>query len=84
MEVRLKPETESLLKEQAALSGCAPEDIVEDVIATYLSDLAELRTELDRRYHEVKSSAVQPVDGEQFFENLRLREQELLSRRAKR
>jgi hypothetical protein len=84
MEFRLKPETESLLKEQSALSGRAPEEIVEDVISGYLSDLAELRAELDRRCDEVKSGAVKPVDGEAFFESLRLREQELLSKRLKK
>jgi hypothetical protein len=35
---------------------------------------ASLRQTLDRRYDELKSGRVKPVDGEAFFEILRQRE----------
>ena len=36
------------------------------------------RSMLDRRYDDLESGRVQPIDGEVFFENLRKREDELL------
>jgi predicted transcriptional regulator len=81
MEVHFKPETESRLAELASKSGRAPEDLVEDALAGYLAEVAEIREMLDGRYDEVKSGRVKAVDGEAFFENLRQRENELLAKR---
>jgi predicted DNA-binding protein len=81
MEVRLKPETESRLNELASQSGRPADELVEDAMAGYLSEVAEVRNMLDSRYDEVKSGRVKPIDGETFFEGLRQREDELLKRR---
>ncbi len=35
---------------------------------------------LDSRYDDLKSGKVKPIDGEEFFENLRRREDELLKK----
>src|SRR5579863_4372937 len=64
MVVHLKPETESRLRELAASTGRAPEDLVEDAMVGYLAELAELRDTLDSRYDEINASRVQPIDGE--------------------
>lgn len=71
MVVRLKPETESRLQELAASTGRAPDELVEDAMAGYLAELAQLRTTLDGRYDEIKSGRVKPVDGEAALEKLR-------------
>jgi predicted DNA-binding protein len=81
MEVRLKPETESRLNELASKSGRPTDDLVEDAMAGYLGEVAEVRNILDSRYDELKSRRVKPIDGETFFESLRQREEELLKRR---
>ena len=81
VEVRLKPETESRLNELASKSGRPTDDLVEDAMAGYLSEAAELRNMLDNRYDEIKSGRVKPIDGETFFETLRQREDELLKGR---
>lgn len=81
MEVRLKPETESRLNELASKSGRPTDDLVEDAMAAYLSEVAEVRNLLDNRYDDIKSARVKPVDGQTFFEDLRRREDELLTRR---
>lgn len=83
MEIRLKPETESRLSELASKSGRAADDLVEDAMAAYLTEVAELRTVLDSRYEEIKTRRVKPLDGEAFFENLRRREDELKRRSRK-
>ena len=80
MDVQLSPEIEKQLTEAAALAGRSIGELAEDAIAGYLQELTQVRTMLDSRYDELKSGKVKPVDGEAFFESLRLREEELLKR----
>jgi len=81
MEVRFKPETETRLTELASKSGRAPDDLVEDALAGYLTEVGEIREMLDGRYDDIKSGRVKPIDGEAFFDSLRQRENELLAKR---
>jgi predicted DNA-binding protein len=81
MNVRLKPETETRLNELASQCGRSTDDLVEDAMAAYLSELTTVRNTLDNRYDDVKSARVKPIDGEAFFERLRWREDELLNQR---
>jgi predicted DNA-binding protein len=69
--VHFKPETESRLNELASRSGRATDELVEDALAGYLEEVAEVREMLDSRYDDVKSGSVKPIDGEAFFEDLR-------------
>ncbi len=71
MEVHFRPETESRLQELSAKTGRAPDDLVEDAMAGYLQELAQVREVLDSRYDDLKSGRVKPVDGEKTFANLR-------------
>jgi predicted DNA-binding protein len=73
MEVRLKPETESRLKELASESGRPTDELVEDAMAAYLTEAAEVRALVGNRYEEIKSGRVKPVNGERFFEDLHKR-----------
>jgi predicted DNA-binding protein len=82
MEIRLKPETESRLNELASRSGRPTDELVEDAMAAYLIEVAELRNMLDGRYDDIKSGRVKPIDGEAFFEDLRRRESKLFKRRS--
>jgi len=83
MEVHFKPETESRLNELAVKSGRATDDLLEDALAGYLQEVAEVRGMMDSRYDDIKSGRVKPIDGEAFFESLRQREDELLKQRSK-
>jgi predicted DNA-binding protein len=74
MEVHLKPETESRLNELASKSGRPTDQLVEDAMAAYLSEVASLREMLDGRYDDIKSGRVKPINGESFFKDLRRRE----------
>ena len=71
MEVHIRPETESRLQELASKTGRAPGDLIEDAMAGYLQELAQVRGILDARYDDLKSGRVTPVDGEEAFANLR-------------
>ncbi len=71
MDVRLKPETESRLQELAATTGRQADELVEDAMAGYLAELAEVRKMLDDRYDDLKSGRVAPIDGQEALEQLR-------------
>src|SRR5207244_3713441 len=82
MEVHLKPETETRLNDLAMKSGRPTDDLVEDAMAGYLKEVAEVRRSLDTRYDDIKSGKVKPIDGEAFFESLRQREDDFLNKRT--
>ena len=71
MVVRLKPETESRLQQLAATTGRKPEDLVEDAMAGYIAELAQVRKMLDDRYDDLKSGRVTPIDGQEAINQLR-------------
>jgi predicted transcriptional regulator len=76
MEVHFRPETESRLQELASKTGRAPNDLIEDAMAGYLQELAQVRDMLDTRYDDLKSGRVKPVDGEEAFVKLRRKSKE--------
>jgi hypothetical protein len=81
MEVHLAPELQAQFDQLVAEIGCAPEKLIEDALAGYVPDLAQMREKLDSRYDDLKSGRVKPVDGEVFFEELRKREEALLNKK---
>ena len=80
MEVHFTPELEKKLNDIAAQAGRPTDNLVQDVVAGYVEELAEVRGMLDSRYDDLKSGRVKPIDGEAFFERLRQREAELTQR----
>jgi hypothetical protein len=84
MEVKLTPETVKKLKDLSAQSGRGTDDLVEDAMAGYLEQVREIRETLNSRYDDLKSGRVKPIDGEEFFESLRRREDELLKKHPPR
>ncbi len=59
-------------RRQRRFSFLRPTDeLVQDVIAGYFDELAQVRATLDPRYDDIKSGRVKPIDGEAFFESLR-------------
>lgn len=73
MEVRLRPETESRIQELAEKTGRAADELVEDAMAGYLFELAQIREMLDARYDELKNGSIMPINGEDAFKALRRR-----------
>jgi predicted DNA-binding protein len=80
MEVRFKPETEIRLNELASKSGRPSDELVEAAMASYLAEIAELRSTLDSRYDDIESGRVELIDGGTFFEELRRRGNDLLDK----
>ena len=81
MEVHFRPETESRLQELASKSGGPPGDLIEDAMAGYLQELAQVRELLDGRYDDLKAGRVQLVDGDEALARFRPKSEE---RRASR
>jgi hypothetical protein len=83
MDVRLtNPDLQAKLDRWVTETGRGPDELVEDAMAGYFDELARTLQVLDSRYDDLKSGRVKPIDGEEFFENLRRREDELLKKRS--
>ena len=74
MEVHFPQELQSKLEEAAKAAGCDTDELVRDVMSGYVDELSQVRSLLDNRYDDIKSDRVKPIDGEKFFDSLRLRE----------
>ena len=82
MEVHFTPDVEAKLNALATETGRAVDEFVQDAIAGYFEELAEVRSMLDSRYDGLKSGQVKPIDGEAFFESLCQREEALLKKQS--
>lgn len=82
MEVQFTPDVQAKLDKLAIDTGRAPGELVEGVIAGYFDELAQAREMLSSRYDDLKSGKVKPIDGEEFFESLRRREEDLLNKQS--
>lgn len=71
MEVHFTPETEKKLKDLSAQSGRGTDDLVEDAMAGYFDEVLQAREMLNRRYDDLKSGRVKPIDGEEAFARLK-------------
>jgi len=71
MEVHLSPDLERRLNDLSAQSGRPTDELLQDALAGYLNEVAATREMLDRRYDEVVSGRVAPIDGETAFAELR-------------
>ena len=80
MEVHFTPDVEAKLNALATETGRGADEFVQDALAGYFEELAEVRGMLDSRYDDIQSGQVKPVDGEAFFESLRQREEALLKK----
>ncbi len=71
MEVHLTPDLEAKLDKLATETGRAKDELVQDAMAGYFQELAQVREMLDSRYDEIKSGRVGSLDGEESFARLR-------------
>jgi predicted transcriptional regulator len=76
MEIHFAPELQAKLDKLATETGRAPEELVQEAMAGYLDELAQVRALLDRRYDEIKSGNVTPIDGDEAFDRVRRKSEE--------
>jgi predicted transcriptional regulator len=67
MEVHFSPDVQAKLEQMARESGRPSEKLVEDAVVGYFGELAHTREMLDRRYDDLESGRVKPIDGEEAF-----------------
>ena len=84
MEVHFNPDLQAKLEKLSTETGRPTDELVEDAVAGYFDELVKTREMLDSRYDDLKSGRVKPIDGEEFFESLRRREDELLKKNSPR
>lgn len=82
MEVHFTPETEKKLKDLSAQSGRATDDLLEDAVAGYFAEALEMREMLDKRYDDLESGRVKPIDGDEAFKSLMAKTQARRNRPA--
>ena len=73
MEVHFAPELEKQLNDLATQSGRGPAELIQDVMAGYVSEVSETREMLSSRYDDIKSGRVKLIDGEEAFASLHKR-----------
>ena len=83
MEVHFTPELEEKITKLSSQTGCPADELVQDVMAEYVYELAGVRDTLDTRYDDIKSGRVKLIDGDEFFDGLRKREDDLLGSRPR-
>ena len=81
MEVNFSPDLQARLDRLANETGRAKDEFVQDAMAGYFDELAQVRGMLDSRYNELKSGKVTLIDGEAFFDSLRKHGDELFKQR---
>lgn len=82
MDVRLKPDLQAKLDRWSAETGRAADELVEEAVAGYFAELAEVRAMLDGRYDDLKRGRVRPIDGTEAV--ARLQEKSKARRTAQR
>ena len=71
MEIHFTPGVEKKLNDLAAQSGRGTDELLQDALAGYFDELMQTRDMLNRRYDELKSGKVKPIDGEEAFARLK-------------
>lgn len=64
MKVQVAPEMAQRLRDLAAASGRAPEQVVEDALAGQLEEMASVRQTPQTRYDDLRSGRVEAIGGE--------------------
>jgi predicted transcriptional regulator len=70
MEVHLTPDAQAKLDQMARDTGRSSTDLVEDAVVGLFDELARTREMLDRRYDDLESGRVKPIDGEEAYRQL--------------
>ena len=71
MEVRFTPEIEAQLNQLASETGRTKDEFVQDAMAVYFDELAQVRGMLDRRYDDIESGKVKLIPGDEVIARLR-------------
>ncbi len=71
MVVHFSPDLQAKLDALATETGRPAGELVEDVVAGYLDELARTRDMLNSRYDDLKTGRVKPIPGDEVISRLR-------------
>lgn len=75
------PELESQIAQWVKETGRPADELLENALAGYLGELAQVREMLESRYDDIVSGRVQMVDGEEAFASLKAKTEAQRNRR---
>ena len=81
MEVQFTPEVQAELDQMARDVGRSSNELVQDAVMGFFDELAFARAMLERRYHDLETGRVQPMDGEEAYRRLMQKTEERRSAR---
>ena len=70
MEVHFTPDVQEKLEQMVRDTGRSSVELVEDAVVGLFDELTQTREMLDRRYDDLESGRVQPIDGEEAYRQL--------------
>lgn len=70
MEVHFTPDVQAKLEQMARDTGRRSDELVEDAVIGLFDELAYTREMLDRRYDDLESGRIRPIDGEEAYRRL--------------
>jgi predicted transcriptional regulator len=76
MEVPFTPDVQAKLDQMARDTGRRSDELVQDAVIGFFDELAFTRDLLERRYRDLESGRVQPVDGEEAYRRLMAKTEE--------
>jgi len=71
MEVHFTPDVQAKLDRLVTETGRSADEFVQDAMAGYVDELADVRATLDSRYDDLKNGRVKPISGDEVIERLR-------------
>jgi hypothetical protein len=81
MEVHLKPDVQAKLDQLTRETGRPSDDLRADAVIGLFDELAYARETLERRYDDLKTGRVHPIDGEEAYRRLMAKTEELRRKR---
>ena len=82
MEVQFTPDVQAKLEQMARDTGRRSDELVQDAVMGFFDELAVTREMLERRYRDLETGRVQPIDGEEAYRRLMAKTEERRQRPA--
>jgi hypothetical protein len=71
MVVHFTPDLQAKLDKLVTETGRSADEFVQDAMAGYVDELADVRSTLDTRFDDLKSGRVKPISGDEVIARLR-------------
>jgi hypothetical protein len=76
MEVQFTPDVQAKLDQMARDAGRRSDELVQDAVMGLFDELAFTHEMLERRYRDLETGRVQPIDGEEAYRRLMAKTEE--------